>query len=483
MSSPHRKTPLQRFVRAAGLTAAAGLTFSASALAWSGTASATAPDVYDLAAQAIALESTATDPGIPTGIPFTVGSYGASSRLSSLGESAADAGAPYSPLVYSFPAFGNGVFTSTFGIGFPELPSFPGYVSAKDPITPIAKQTAGGYELIASAEPGQATGMVSIGAQAGTSEENNFFARATSLAEEDGVLSQGVAGVHALTLGGIVDIFDVSSRASLALDGSGRVVPSTSTNLGTITFAGLSNGLTGEGFTAGGNPPTPIDVSGLQSINEALKPSGITLTYLPASYTYADGTTSTATPDPKKQIIGLSSGALQIFITGSMGERGTSTETLTIGRISIGAQGVATNPAATGSGAQSERGNTPALASATGTGDGSATTAPGLDTAAAPAIDAVPAPATDVVAPAIDAVAVPGIVPGTASGLPSTAAGAPAVAAGSSAPTHTFVPAVSSGLIGQGTTSMESFYLTVAAASVLALMASQAVRVLAARRR
>ncbi len=454
MSPSHR---INRLVRITSMTAAVVLTSSASALVWSGTANAAAPEVFDLSAQAIALESTATDPGIPTGIPFTVGTYGAASRLSSLGDSAADAGAPYSPLLYSAPAFGNGVTSSTFGFGFPELPSFPGYVAAKDPITPLAEQTAGGYELTATAEPSRSVGMVSMGAQAATSKENNFFARASTLTEEEGVLSQGVAGVHALTLGGIVDIFDVSSRASLSLDSNGRVVPNTTTNLGTIKLAGLTNGLTGEGLATAGTAPTPIDVSGLDAINQALEPSGIRLTYLPAEYTYADGSTSVGDePDAKKRLIGLTSGALQVFITGTL-ERGTSTEELTIGRISINAQGASTGTSpATVNLHESAPGSAPADVD-------SVAALPSLDAAAVPEVDAAVAPG-----------AVP---PGAAIPVSPVSATDPAESA------RAFLPAASAELINQGSTSMETFYLTVAVASALALVASQVLRVLNARTR
>ena len=455
MSSPHR---VNRLVRATSTTAAAVLISSATGLAWSGTANAAAPTVFDLAVQAIALESTATDPNIPTGVPFTVGSYGASSRLSSLGDSAADAGAPYSPFLYSVPAFGNGTTSSTLGVGFPELPNFPGYVAAKDPITPLAKQTAGGYELTASAEPGRSVGMVSMGAQAATSEENNFFARAASVTDEDSVLSQGIAGVHALTLGGIVDIFDVSSRASLTLDSSGRVVPSTTTNLGTIEIAGLTSGLTGDGLVTAGNAPSPIDVSALDAINEALRPSGITLTYLPANYTYADGSTSSGdNPDAKKRVVGLSSGALQIVIA-STTDRGSSSETLTIGRISVGAQAAGSSALGPQTGAEAAAG-------------GATHGLPGLAATVA---------GSRGILPSVDAAALPGSVPGVAGALPT----APVSTAMGSVPvSQTFVPAASAELINQGSTSMESFYLTVAVASALALVASQVVRVLAARTR
>lgn len=438
---------LHRFVRATSLTAAAVLTLSASALVWSGTASAAAPDIYDMTAEAVALQTTLTDPGVPLGIPFSYGSYGASSILNSNGESSADAGAPYSPLVSSLPNTGNGVAQSTFGTGLPVVPTFPGYVSAKDPVLPTNKQNAGGYELVANAVPGQATGKVGIGGQSATSEQNNAFALANSVADEDGLLTEGTAGVHALTLDGILDIFNVSSYASLSRDGSGKTVPVTTTNLGTISFAGLTSGVTGDGFTALGSASTPLAVEGLGALNEALKPAGITLTYLPEIYAYTDGSTSSGPAvDAKKDVSGVMSGALQLFFSNTS-ERGTTTETVTIGRVSLTA--TSTSLAAASSAETATGTGAAVLPSTAGAG-----TQAGLD------------------AGGIDAGAL-GAVPGAA--VPTAAEGA--------LPTQNFLPAGLSAIVPEGTTDFGSLYLILAVAAGSALAGAQIVRLLAVRGR
>lgn len=446
---------LHRTVRATSVTAAAMLALSSTALIWSSTASAAAPDIYDLTAEAVALQTTFTDPSVPLGIPFSYGSYGASSILNSNGESSADAGAPYSPLVSSLPNTGNGVAQSTFGTGLPVVPALPGYVSAKDPVLPSSKQNAGGYELVADAVPGKATGKVGIGGQSATSEQNNAFALANSVAGEDGIFTEGTAGVHALTLDGILDIFNVSSYASLTRDSGGHTVPVTTTNLGTISFAGLTSGATGDGLTALGSAPTPLSVEGLAALNEALKPAGISLTYLPEIYAYTDGSTSSGpTVNEKKDVSGVMSGALQLFFSNTS-DRGTTTETITIGRVSLTATSTSLNA---------------------GTGDSGAglgTDSTGATGATGAALPATGTGAAD--AAGLDAAALGGAVPGAAPALTGTATG--------QLPTQTFVPAALSGAFGIGTTSFESSFLFIALGAVVALAGAQTVRLLAIRAR
>lgn len=440
----HRRTA----TRGLALTTAAGLALGIGALVGPNTAAA-GTYIYDLTAEAVAVQSSLTDPNLPLGLPFAVGSYGASTLLNSNGESTADAGAPYSPLVSSLPNTGNGIAQSTFGYGLPVVPSFPGYVSAKDPILPTSKQNAGGYELIATALPKQASGQASLGGQAATSDENNAFAVANSVATDEHIFTEGAAGVHALTLSGILDVANVSSYASLTQVAGGAVVPTTTTSLGTVSFAGLTSGVTGDGITALGSAPTPLDVDGLAALNDALAPAGITLTYLPEQYTYSDGSTSTGpTVTAKKRIAGLASGALRIFLTNTS-DRGTTTETLTLGRVVLSATG------------NTPGGNTPGGVTAGGSdGAGGASAAGDPGGGILPATDV----GTDLaVAPGVGVA--PGLEPGTV-------------------PTQTFLPAsvAGSSLVREGTTSFEGFYLFLVLAGAAALVGGQLVRVLAVRR-
>ena len=306
---------------------------------------------------------------------------------------------------------------------------------------------------VADAVPGKATGKVGIGGQSATAEQNNAFALANSVATDDGIFTEGTAGMHALTFDGILDIFNVSSYASLTRDGSGHTVPVTTTNLGTISFAGLTSGATGDGLTAFGSAPTPLSVEGLAALNEALKPSGISLTYLPEIYAYTDGSTSSGpTVNEKKDVSGVMSGALQLFFTNTS-ERGTTTETITIGRVSLTATSTSLGAGAADSGAVL-----------------------GADSAGAPGA-ALPATGTGAVdAAGLDGAALGGVVPGAAPALTGTAATG-------QLPTQTFLPAAASGAFGIGTTSFESSFLFIALGAALALAGAQVVRLVAVRGR
>lgn len=403
--------------------------------------------IFSLATEAVAVQSTATSPAMPAGLPFSVGSYGASSLLTSNGESAADAGAPYSPLISSLPNTGNGLASSTFGAGLPVVPTFPGYVSAKNPVTPLARQNAGGYELVATAEESAARGKVNMGAQGATSAENNAFAYANSVATADGLLSEASAGVHALTLDGILDLANFSSYASLTRGADGRMIPAVRTSLGTISFAGLTSGATGDGFTAFGSAPTPVSVDGLDAFNDALKPSGITLTYLPEQYLYTDGSTSTGPEvDEAKSVSGVVSGALQI-IASSTDDRGTSTETITIGRVAVNATSSDAGTDATVGASGSSAAGTP--------GAPLPSTGQSLD-------------AAGLAVPAVAAGAAPG------SGL---------VGAAAAVPTQAFAPAASLAIDPQGTTSFDSVYAILAIAGGVALLGGNVVRLVAVKLR
>ncbi len=454
MTARHSR-PLRRRVGKGKAAPAAAVGVVATLLVGSG-ALATMPtaraeigsQIFSLSAEAVALQSTTQDPAVPLGLAFSVGSYGASSLLNSNGESAADAGAPYSPLISSLPNTGNGVAQSTFGTGLPVVPKFPGYVSAKDPVTPIAKQNAGGYELVATAAPDEARGKVNMGGQAATSAENNAFAFADSIAGEDDVRAEASAGVHALTLEGIFDLANFSSYASLVRTADGRTVPQVRTNLGTINFAGLTSGATGAGLTVLGSEPTPISAEGLDALNAALKPAGITLTYLPEQYTYTDGSTSTGPAvDSKKTVAGVVSGALQIVFTYTA-DRGTTTETLTVGRVAVNATSSTIAGAA-----------------------------------------AVPSAAANIGDSTTPSTGVPSGVESAGLALPSVAAGvAPGsglvgAAPTSGIPTQSFLPAASSRIDPQGMTSFDSLYIVLAIAAGVALLGGQVVRVVAVRLR
>lgn len=448
LNFPGRK----RLLRSAAFGTAACMVVTVGAMAWPGSAGAAATDTYDLSASAVAVQTTFNDPNVPFNLPVSVGSYGANSALDSNGVSVAEAGAPFSPFVSGLAPLGSGVVSSTFGFPLPVVPTLPGFVRASDPLTPSARQSAGGYELIANALPGDARGSVSIGGQGSVAAQNNAFADARSVATPEGVISEGTAGIHALTLAGIIDIANVSSYARLSKDANGKVTPISTTSLGTISFGGVTSGVTDSGAAALGTAPTPISTDGLAAINDALKPAGITVTYLPEVYTYTDGKTSTGPKvNPKKEVARFVSGALEIFFANTS-DRGTTSEKVTVGQVTLTAEASGADGA-------------PLASNADGAAGASLSGDQGVDAAVAD--------------PAVIPGGIPGAIPGA---IPGTIP--PTVASGAPLPTGTFLPASSAAgtLAGGSTAPFDDVYLLLVAAAAIALLGGQAIRLVAVRR-
>lgn len=316
---------------------------AAAVLALPGSASAdpgapTAPGgTYTLAAQAVALDSTFTFSSVPFGIPLSNGSYGASAALDSLGASRSDAGAPYAPLLFTLPQTGNGAAQSLFKASLPVVPRLPGYVSAQFPLDENDEQNAGGYVLTAEARERKAIGQVSIGGQSAMASQNNVFATASSLIGDDGVARVvGAAGASALSLKGIFDLANVSSALQVQQRPGAAPEVSGTNNFGTITFAGLTSGITGNKVTFLGSSSQPLSTNSVDSLNAALKPAGVHLAFLPQKLTYTDGSTSTGSTVAKgKTLQGVDSGALQISMTGDVPSQGPTTETITVGQVHV----------------------------------------------------------------------------------------------------------------------------------------------------
>jgi len=300
-----------------------------------------------MSAQAVALQTVYQSLNVPFGLPFAVGSYGASANVDA-GGATSDAGAPYSPLVSSLPSAGNGV-ASTMGYQLPVVPTFPGYVSAQYPNRPVADQNAGMYQLTATTGASEAEGKVSMGGEKSISEKNNLFAIAHTVSKDATTTVDADAGAVALTLPGILDLFNTSSQIHVVRNAEdAHPTFAATTSLGTITFAGTTSGMSGNTPQVAGAKGTPINFDTLPRINKALEPSGVSLNYLPESYIYTDGTYSTGDkPAQNKTVRGLTSGALQMIYHKDVQGQGPTTETITIGQVSVTADGGSAAPPAT----------------------------------------------------------------------------------------------------------------------------------------
>jgi hypothetical protein len=319
-------------------------------------------NTFQLSAQSNALDVLVNDPSAPlaSDLALEAGPWGASAAINSLGEAMSDAGAPYSPSVADLPGTVNGI-----GAGnLPPLPPIPGYVSASYPSTPNNTQTQGGYQISSTASQTSAKGSVSLGVQPAGSPNPTMFATAQTTANNDGSVSVSAsAGIDALDFGQLFDIGNVSSTMSMTQQANQQPKVTSQTNLGTVTLVGSATGLSTLGLSALG-VGVPININGavLSALDTLLKPAGVTLTYLPETFTYTDGSSNTgSSPDTSKTLESIDSGALQITVAQNVPSQGPTSVTMTLGRVYIsttntpglnptGNTGTLTNTGTTGTG-------------------------------------------------------------------------------------------------------------------------------------
>jgi hypothetical protein len=299
-----------------------------------GTSGAGNTNTYNLSAQANALDVLLTDPSLPLSgdLNYEVGPWGASASLNSLGESISDAGAPYSPSIASLPGTINGL-----GAGnLPPLPPLPGYVSASYPSNKAAIQSQAGYDIAATAGANTSKGAVGLGVQPSGSPNTTFFATAQTTANPDGSVSLSAsAGMDLLDFGQLLDIGNVSSSLSMTQQANQPPKVTSQTTLGTITLLGTSTGLLGKGASVL-EVGVPIDINTelIGTLNTLLAKTGFKLTYLPVTYTYTDGTSSTgSSPNSAKTLQAVDSGALQVTFSQNIPSQGQVTLSATLGRV------------------------------------------------------------------------------------------------------------------------------------------------------
>ena len=365
------------------------------------TTQVTNPNTYNLSAQANALDVLLAIPNLPLGLTVEAGPYGSSASLNSLGQSLSDAGAPYAPTIASLPGTVNGLGSGVL----PPLPPLPGYVSASYPRTPNDTQTQGGYQITSTASPNDAKGAVALGVQPAGSPNATMSSSAEASANGDGSVSvSGSAGIDALSFGQLFDIANVSSSMSMSQHANGQPKVTAQTKLGTITLLGQATGLVGNGVGVLG-VGVPVDISNevIGTLNKVLSKSGVQLTYLPETFLYTDGTSSTgATPETSKSLQAVDSGALKVTVLQNVPGQGTYGATFTLGRVYLstsnapgivpavgntgigntGNTGLGTSVVSTGPSPPSPLGNTGAGIVPVPSGAAGATTAPTAPTQA-----------------------------------------------------------------------------------------------------
>lgn len=281
------------------------------------------------------------DPSLPLQPDVTVGPYTALAVLDNLGQSQAQAGAPFLG-DYVGPLFGH--FN---GLGAGEIPPFPpvpGEVRSSYPGQPSAVQRNGGYSIEAKSAESESRAAVNIGAAAPGTQDATLFSVAHALVDQSGVLSAvGRAGADLVNLGGVLSVGKVASSITMSQSVSGAAVYVTSTDVGTITVSGQKFGLDQSGLTFAGTN-SGASAGQLNDAAKALDAAGISIRYLPSTVTYVPGT---------QTVQSMESGAVAISYEHEVPSRGLVRSTYTLGqvRISAASQNVGTGDPAPPSGA------------------------------------------------------------------------------------------------------------------------------------
>jgi hypothetical protein len=406
-------------------------------------------NTFNLSAEANALDILVTDPSLPLSgdLEYELGPWGSSASVDSLGESTSDAGAPYSPSIDSLPGTINGL-----GAGnLPPIPPLPGYVSASYPATPSNTQEQAGYDISSMAALNNAKGTVSLGVQPSGSPNPTFFASAQTTANPDGSVSlEASAGMDLLDVGQLLDVGNVSSSLSMTQQANQQPKVTSQTTLGSITLLGQTTGLIGNGASLFGiNVPIDITSELIGPLNTLLSKTGIKLTYLPVTYTYTDGSSSTGgSPDTSKTLETVDSGALQVTFSQNLPSQGEVTLSATLGRVYLSTMDTP--------GINPTTGNSGVIAGSTGNSGTPASTAP------VSVVGNSGVALTGNSAPGAASSPTPSPTPSSGSSSPQTIAAGPAF------------------LVEHGPP-IESVYLVLILAALALLGASQAIRYLAVR--
>lgn len=293
------------------------------------------PNIYALSAEAVGIDAVITDPSIPLNTTVDVGGFGASASLNSLGQSMADAGAPYSPYVFSLPGTVDGLAPSQI----PYIPEPAGYVTSSYPTSTDSTQAQGPYAISAQSQPSTSQGTVRIGVQQAATNDSTVQATARTVANPDGSVSvQASTGVDLLNVGGLLDIGNVTSTESITEQGSAPPTVTGSTTLGTVSLLGQPSGILGGALDIfGTGVPVPLNATLLPLLNQVLAAAGVSVEYVPSSYTYTDGSTSTGMADPSKTIQAVDSAGLKVTVKQNVKSQGLVTFTLTVGRVYVSA--------------------------------------------------------------------------------------------------------------------------------------------------
>jgi hypothetical protein len=261
--------------------------------------------------------------------------YGSSAKLSSLGDSSADAGAPYAPFVASLPSTAGGLL----GGQLPSLPQLPGYVQSAFPNVPEDLEAGPGYEAKATSSLTSSRGVSVVGGNTPESKAAALTSSSETTVNASGVtVASADSTADGLNFGGVFRLGNVATSTSLSVAPSQKPVFKSITDLGVITFLDLPTGISSAGVgIAGAGEPISV-AENAAALNAALAPLGYSLRIIEAEYLYTDGSVgSGARPDPAKVLQSAITTGLEIAFKQDIPTLGPATVSVVLGRASVAA--------------------------------------------------------------------------------------------------------------------------------------------------
>jgi hypothetical protein len=248
-----------------------------------------APPAFSGSAAASGVRLTVKSTNVPlTDTPAEGGGPTAQVVVESAGTSQGYAAMPDpGPIVIGGPAIMAGVLAGGVpGVlpptQVPPPPGYPFFVQSDATSAPEAKFDSGPVHMNASSEHGASKASSTTGVQAEGAGNAGLATSTAEIAPAGGaVVAKAVSRIEALIIGPLT-IGAVTSEATETLDGSGKLIPSTSLRIDGMKVGEVSVGLSPEGFGAGGTT-TPVPLN--PALDSVLKASGISIRFV-AAQTY-----------------------------------------------------------------------------------------------------------------------------------------------------------------------------------------------------
>ena len=169
-----------------------------------------------------------------------------------------------------------------------SLPSYPLIANSDYPVQPQRNVDQPGLHLDTKSDPGSAVGDARFGETTGDTLEAGGFARASVTSDDQHRLTARAEARFSVAVGP-VHVRGVRAVAQEVRSADGKVTPTSSLEVGTISIAGIDLSLTDRGLVLAGTPLVPIDV--INGVAKGLSVNGTSITFLPATIT-ADSVTS-----------------------------------------------------------------------------------------------------------------------------------------------------------------------------------------------